>query len=87
MDMRLEEHFESSSTLQRNERVKSLHSLAALMALSNASASNRAIILAALAIVSAILSNFAWYHPMFWESSVGFLENSPPAGNIFRNGA
>jgi hypothetical protein len=31
------------------------------MALSNASASNRAIILAALAIVSAILSNFAWH--------------------------
>jgi hypothetical protein len=33
------------------------------MGLSNASASNRAIILAALAIVSAILSNFAWIAP------------------------
>ena len=36
------------------------------MALSNASASNRAIILAALAIVSAILSNFAWYGGILW---------------------
>jgi hypothetical protein len=36
------------------------------MGLSNASASNRAIILAALAIVSAILSNFAWYGGTLW---------------------
>ena len=35
------------------------------MGLSNASASNRAIILAALAIVSAILSNFAWFPLVF----------------------
>ena len=35
------------------------------MGLSNASASNRAIILAALAIVSAILSNFAWLPLVF----------------------
>ena len=38
---------------------------AALMGLSNASASNRAIFLAALAIVSAILSNFAWFPLVF----------------------
>ena len=44
----------------------SLHSLAALMGLSNASASNRAIILAALAIVSAILTNFAWHDGILW---------------------
>ena len=37
----------------------------ALMGLSNASASNRAIILATLAIVSAILSNFAWFPVVF----------------------
>jgi|GraSoiStandDraft_14_1057315.scaffolds.fasta_scaffold552056_1 hypothetical protein len=36
------------------------------MGLSNASASNRAIILAALAIVSAILSNFAWHGGILW---------------------
>jgi hypothetical protein len=36
------------------------------MGLSNASASNRAIILAALAIVSAILSNFAWHDGILW---------------------
>ena len=35
------------------------------MGLSNASASNRAIILATLAIVSAILSNFAWFPVVF----------------------
>ena|SRR5262249_17267769 len=39
---------------------------AALMGLSNASASNRAMILAAFAIVSAILSNFAWYDGILW---------------------
>ncbi len=37
----------------------------ALMGLSNVSASNRAIILATLAIVSAILSNFAWFPVVF----------------------
>jgi hypothetical protein len=37
------------------------------MGLSNASASNRAIILAALAIVSAILSNFAWHDGILWS--------------------
>ena len=36
------------------------------MGLSNASTSNRAIILAALAIVSAILSNFAWHEGILW---------------------
>lgn len=36
------------------------------MGLSNASAANRAIILAALAMVSAILSNFAWYDGILW---------------------
>src|SRR5215831_52351 len=36
------------------------------MGLSNASASNRAIILAALAIVSAILSNLAWRGGILW---------------------
>ena len=36
------------------------------MGLSNASASNRAIILAALAIVSAILSSFAWHDGILW---------------------
>src|SRR5262249_39826782 len=36
------------------------------MALSNASASNRAIILAALAIVSAVLSNFALHDGILW---------------------
>jgi hypothetical protein len=51
---------------------------AALMGLSNASASNRAIILAALAIVSAILSNFA---PRLWKPLV-FL-NTPLLPGIY----
>jgi hypothetical protein len=46
---------------------------AALMGLSNASASNRAIILAALAIVSAILSsNFTWF-PFFFPLLPGIF--------------
>jgi hypothetical protein len=40
------------------------------MGLSNASASNRAIILAALAIVSAILSNFAGHDGILWTPRV-----------------
>src|SRR5262245_8891388 len=40
------------------------------MGLSNASASYRAIILAALAIVSAILSNFAWRGGILWTPRV-----------------
>ena|SRR2546430_6826649 len=45
---------------------------AALMGLSNASASNRAIILAALAIVSAILSNFAGSKILWVQTLVSF---------------
>jgi hypothetical protein len=52
------------------------------MGLSNASASNRAIILAALAIVSAILSNFAWNHRMLWAPPLVFL-NTPLLPGIF----
>jgi hypothetical protein len=47
---------------------------AALMGLSNASASNRAIILAALAIVSAILSNFAGHDGILWTPRVAVWE-------------
>jgi hypothetical protein len=53
------------------------------MGLSNASASNRAIILAALAIVSAILSNyFAWNHHKLWALQLVFL-NTPLLPGIF----
>jgi len=45
------------------------------MGLSNASASNRAIILAALAIVSAILSNFATRHNgILWTPRLAVLD-------------
>ena len=44
------------------------------MGLSNASASNRAIILAALAIVSAILSNFAGHDGILWTRRVAVWE-------------
>ena len=56
---------------------------AVLMRLSNASASNRAIILAALAIVSAILSNFAWYNRMLWAPSLVFLDTPLLPGIFF----
>ena len=71
---------------------------AALMGLSNASASNRAIILAALAIVSAILSNFAGHDGILrvavWEVPLlpgvfcrwKFLIDHP-AGNHYGNAA
>src|SRR6516162_939995 len=52
---------------------------AALMGLSNASASNRAIILAALAIVSATLSNFA---PTLWAPPLVFV-NTPLLPGIY----
>src|SRR5260221_4129714 len=52
------------------------------MALSNASASNRAIILAALAIVSGVLSDFAWGHQMLWAPPLVFL-NAPLLPGIF----
>src|SRR5262249_49088202 len=60
-------------------RCISLHSLAALMGLSNASASNRAIILAGLAIVSAILSNFAWQ----WTPRLAVWDIPPLPGVFF----
>ena len=56
---------------------------AALMGLSNASAANRAIILATLAIVSAILSNFAWYNRMLWAPPLVFLDTPLLPGIFF----
>ena len=55
---------------------------AALMGLSNASASNRAIILAALAIISAILSNFAWHDGILWTPRLA-LRDIPLLPGVF----
>lgn len=55
---------------------------AALMGLSNASASNRAVILATLAIVSAILSNFAWRNGILWTPQLA-LWNIPLLPGLF----
>jgi hypothetical protein len=52
------------------------------MGLSNASASNRAIILAALAIVSAILSNFAWHDGILWTPRLA-LRDIPLLPGVF----
>jgi hypothetical protein len=52
------------------------------MGLSNASASNRAIILAALAIVSAILSNFAWHDGILWTRRLA-IWNVPLLPGLF----
>src|SRR4029450_11307918 len=52
------------------------------MALSNASASNRAIILAALAIVSAVLSNFAWHDGILWTPRLA-IWNVPLLPGVF----